>query len=102
VHRALTQTYGNYRATVKLLGMPEDDYKRFLNFLDAHGCRVDYRPFRKGNVPALARGVRVASHPASDAPARTSTDAVPSGDEQPSPSGVHPARVGSHSAETSS
>ncbi len=51
VRRGLSQTYGNYRATVALLGMPDTDYKRFLNFLDAHECRVDYRPFRKGNEP---------------------------------------------------
>ncbi len=60
--RALAQTYGNYRATVKLLGMAEDDYKRFLNFLDAHQCRVDYRPFRKGNMPPPARPGQVGGH----------------------------------------
>jgi len=61
VRRGLAQTYGNYRATVKLFGMPEDNYKRFLNFLDAHECRVDYRPFRKGNAPPPARPGHVSS-----------------------------------------
>jgi hypothetical protein len=30
------------------------DYKRFLNFLSAHDCRIDFREFRSGRpaVPA--------------------------------------------------
>jgi hypothetical protein len=31
---------------VRLFGMPETDYKRFLNFLGTHGCVVDFREFR--------------------------------------------------------
>ena len=54
VRRGLSTTCGNYRALVKLFGMPTKDYKRFLNFLAAHDCRVDFREFRTGNehVPA--------------------------------------------------
>ncbi len=55
VRRGLAHTYGNYKATIKLFGMPDEDYKRFRNFLDAHDCRVDYRPYRNGNGPAAAR-----------------------------------------------
>jgi PAS domain S-box-containing protein len=67
VRRGLAQTYGNYRATVALLGMPGTDYTRFLNFLNAHDCRVDYRPYRKGcepprvAQPALGVGARKVS-----------------------------------------
>ena len=49
VRRVLSTTCGNYRALVKLFGMPTKDYKRFLNFLAAHDCRVDFREFRTGN-----------------------------------------------------
>ena len=54
VRRGLATTCGNYRALVKLFRMPPKDYKRFLNFLAAHDCRVDFREFRTGNehVPA--------------------------------------------------
>jgi hypothetical protein len=29
-----------------LFGLPTADYKRFLNFLAAHECALDYRGFR--------------------------------------------------------
>ena len=48
VRRGLSTTCGNYRALVKLSCMPTKDYKRFLNFLAAHDCRVDFREFRTG------------------------------------------------------
>ena len=61
VRRGLAATRGNYQAVVRLFGMPETDYKRFLNFLGTHGCVVDFREFRtpaardgseeKGRVP---------------------------------------------------
>jgi len=46
VRRGLEVTRGNYQAVVRLLGMPDTDYKRFLNFLGTHGCVVDFREFR--------------------------------------------------------
>ena len=46
LRRGLTTTRGNYRAMLKLFGMPESDYKRFMNFLAAHDCTVDFREFR--------------------------------------------------------
>ena len=46
VRRGLATTQGNYRALLKLFGMPARDYKRFLNFLGAHDCRADFREFR--------------------------------------------------------
>jgi len=46
VKRGLTATRGNYQALVRLFGMPDADYKRFLNFLGTHGCVVDFREFR--------------------------------------------------------
>jgi DNA-binding NtrC family response regulator len=46
VKRGLAATRGNYQAVVRLFGMPQTDYKRFLNFLGTHGCVVDFRDFR--------------------------------------------------------
>ncbi len=46
VSLGLTTTRGNYRTLLKLFGMPESDYKRFMNFLAAHDCTVDFRQFR--------------------------------------------------------
>jgi len=52
VKRALRETKGNYRAVLRLFGMPESDYHRFHNFLTAHACKVDFRNFRTGvDVP---------------------------------------------------
>ena len=48
LRRGLTTTRGNYRALLTLFGLPESDYKRFMNFLAAHDCVVDFREFRGG------------------------------------------------------
>ena len=47
----LATTRGNYRSLLRLFGMPASDYKRFLNFLAAHDCNVDFRAFRNGTAP---------------------------------------------------
>ena len=47
----LTTTRGNYRSLLRLFGLPAADYKRFLNFLAAHDCNVDFRAFRAGTAP---------------------------------------------------
>jgi DNA-binding NtrC family response regulator len=56
VRRGLAATRGNYQAVVRLFGMPDTDYKRFLNFLGTHGCVVDFREFR---TPATHDGESV-------------------------------------------
>jgi DNA-binding NtrC family response regulator len=48
VRRGLAHTNGNYRALLKLFGIDDADYKRFLNFLATHDCSVDYRVYRSG------------------------------------------------------
>jgi len=50
VRQALSETSGNYRALLRLLGMSPNDYKRFLNFLSTHDCSVNFRDFRSGRV----------------------------------------------------
>jgi transcriptional regulator with PAS, ATPase and Fis domain len=52
VRRGLSTTRGNYRALLKLFGMSNQDYKRFLNFLAAHDCGADFRAFRHGTAEA--------------------------------------------------
>jgi DNA-binding NtrC family response regulator len=47
VRRGLTATRGSYRALLLLFGMPHEDYKRLLNFLNAHDCSLDFRDFRQ-------------------------------------------------------
>ncbi len=56
LRRGLMATRGNYRALLKLFGLPDSDYKRFMNFLAAHDCVVDFREFRIANPldPAFA------------------------------------------------
>ena len=51
LRRGLTTTRGNYRAVLTLFGLPESDYKKFMNFLAAHECVVDFREFRNGGLP---------------------------------------------------
>ena len=46
VRRGLMTTRGNYHALLSVFGMPESDYKRFMNFLAAHDCIVNFREFR--------------------------------------------------------
>jgi len=67
VKRGLATTCGNYRAVVRLFGMPESDYKRFLNCLASHDCCVDFREFRNGKSyapPPQTTFVSTAEHPA--------------------------------------
>jgi transcriptional regulator with PAS, ATPase and Fis domain len=52
VRKGLSTTRGNYRALLKLFGMSNQDYKRFLNFLSAHDCGADFRAFRHGTAEA--------------------------------------------------
>jgi transcriptional regulator with PAS, ATPase and Fis domain len=47
IRKGLTQTGGSYRKLVHLFRMPESDYKRFMDFLRRHHCKVDFRPYRK-------------------------------------------------------
>jgi DNA-binding NtrC family response regulator len=69
----LASTRGNYRALLKLFGMPETDYKKFMNFLAAHECTVDFRQFRApapGDAPVSIRLPFDASRPSGSAPRR--------------------------------
>jgi transcriptional regulator with PAS, ATPase and Fis domain len=46
VRRGLEHAGGNYRAMLPLFGISDRDYKRLLNFLQAHDCALDFRTFR--------------------------------------------------------
>jgi DNA-binding NtrC family response regulator len=58
LRRGLATTRGNYRALLKLFAMTDADYKRFMNFLAAHDCVVDFRPFRVDSVQRPAVGAQ--------------------------------------------
>jgi transcriptional regulator with PAS, ATPase and Fis domain len=62
VRRGLATTRGNYRSLLKLFGMSNSDYKRFLNFLAAHDCRADFREFRNG-TPEVTRRLKLVLPP---------------------------------------
>jgi hypothetical protein len=83
LHRGLTATAGNYRALLRLFGMPDEDYKRFLNFLAAHQCNVDVRPYKGGT--SLPGRSRVLGLPPLPSPPRIHAS-VPENDEQEEPS----------------
>jgi transcriptional regulator with PAS, ATPase and Fis domain len=46
IRRGLAMSAGNYRGLLELFGMEQEDYKRLLNFLAAHDCRVEARDFK--------------------------------------------------------
>jgi hypothetical protein len=48
VRLGLASARGSYRNLLTLFGIAATDYKRFLNFLAAHDCVVDFRLFREG------------------------------------------------------
>ncbi len=54
LRRGLNATRGNYRSMLTLFRMPKSDYKRFLNFLAAHDCGIDYREFRNASPSVSA------------------------------------------------
>jgi transcriptional regulator with AAA-type ATPase domain len=50
VSRGLQETSGSYKLLVELLNMRPADYKRFLNFLRKHECRVPFERFRSARL----------------------------------------------------
>jgi DNA-binding NtrC family response regulator len=48
VRRGLASTRGSYRMLLRLFRISGNDYKRFMNCLATHECRVDFREFREG------------------------------------------------------
>jgi transcriptional regulator with PAS, ATPase and Fis domain len=46
IRRGLATSAGSYRGLLELFGMDQADYKRLLNFLAAHECRVESREFK--------------------------------------------------------
>jgi transcriptional regulator with GAF, ATPase, and Fis domain len=64
VGRGLEQTRGNYRNLLTLFNVPQQDYKRFLNFLAKHGCHRRFHEFRSVPVaPAFRNGTAPSATP---------------------------------------
>jgi DNA-binding NtrC family response regulator len=52
VHLGLANARGSYKGLLTLFGIQSNDYQRFLNFLAAHDCIVDFRVFGDPDVRA--------------------------------------------------
>ncbi|GAB4109226.1 MAG: hypothetical protein Kow001_09010 [Acidobacteriota bacterium] len=46
VSRLLNECEGSYRRVARSLKLPDKDYKRLMNFLEKHDCKVDFRLYR--------------------------------------------------------
>jgi transcriptional regulator with PAS, ATPase and Fis domain len=57
VRRGLRESRGRYKALITLFGMPNGDYRRFMNFLAAHDCGVAVREFRQGELSRETPGM---------------------------------------------
>jgi len=60
VRRGLQESRGRYKAMLSLFGMQSSDYRRFMNFLAAHGCGVEYRDYRAPARAAVAAAEKAA------------------------------------------
>jgi hypothetical protein len=47
IRQGLERTRGSYKKMLPLFRMPETDYKRFMDFLRRHNCKIDFRAYRK-------------------------------------------------------
>ncbi len=68
VRRGLRESRGRYKSMLALFGMSSGDYRRFMNFLAAHGCGVGVREFR---------GAPSTSHAETEAPLLSATTESP-------------------------
>jgi transcriptional regulator with PAS, ATPase and Fis domain len=64
IRRGLAMSAGSYRGLLELFGMEQEDYKRLLNFLAAHDCRVEGREFRPAARAAGSSSAFSYRHPA--------------------------------------
>jgi hypothetical protein len=53
VRLGLRESRGRYKAMLTLFGVPASDYRRFMNFLAAHGCGIGVREFREAAAPPV-------------------------------------------------
>jgi DNA-binding NtrC family response regulator len=56
VHLGLANARGSYKGLLTLFGIESSDYQRFLNFLAAHDCDVDFRLFGDNGGRSKTRG----------------------------------------------
>jgi two-component system response regulator AtoC len=47
LHKGLEEARGNYMIVLRLFNMETKDYKRFLNFLRKHDCRLPFKDYRR-------------------------------------------------------
>jgi DNA-binding NtrC family response regulator len=75
----LAASGGTYRGLLDRFGLPQQDYKRLLNFLAAHDCSVDCREFRSADGPRTPGGTGL---PTRDTGARPPERGASSGHRQ--------------------
>jgi transcriptional regulator with GAF, ATPase, and Fis domain len=49
LHKGLEEARGNYTIVLRLFNMEPKDYKRFLNFLRKHDCRLPFKDYRRAS-----------------------------------------------------
>jgi DNA-binding NtrC family response regulator len=70
IRRGLQASQGRYKSMLKLFGISSRDYRRFMNFLAAHECGVEFREFRSAaSSPGTPFQATVVSPPHSVSPA---------------------------------
>jgi transcriptional regulator with PAS, ATPase and Fis domain len=77
MRRGLSVSRGNYRSLLQLFRIPKSDYKRFMNFLSTHDCRVDFREFRNphAEISRFPRRASLALPPLPEAAVPSAHDA---------------------------
>jgi DNA-binding NtrC family response regulator len=61
IRLGLEHTRGNYKMLVTSFNMPQEDYKKFLNFLRKYQCHVPFQRFRMMPASLPGRSTQVAS-----------------------------------------
>ena len=46
LHKGLEEARGQYKIVLRLFNIEPTDYKRFLNFLRKHDCRLPFKQYR--------------------------------------------------------
>ena len=51
VHRGLKEARGNYKIVLQMFNMQRGEYKRFLDFLRNHDCKLSFKEYRTSERP---------------------------------------------------
>jgi DNA-binding NtrC family response regulator len=66
IHKGLQEARGNYKIVLQMFNMDRSEYKRFLDFLRNHDCKLSFKEYRTNQPPtAVAAGTTVFDEPQS-------------------------------------